>query len=707
MDVSSRIEELREQLHYHSYRYHVLDDPVITDDAYDALYRELQELEAAHPELLSPDSPTQRVGGELREEFTAVEHPRPMLSLGNAFNPDELRAWRDRFLRLLPEDYPDVSYVVEPKIDGLTVVLHYTRGLFSLGATRGDGSRGEDITANLRTIKALPLRIPVAAPQAPSQAEGKPTLPPSGRGEPEEGQLLPPAGLGAVRVGSPSRLVVRGEAYMPINAFEAFNRAQEAAGEKTYANPRNTAAGSLRVLDSSITASRPLSLFCYQVVEREGGPALASQWQALQYLRELGFPVSQESRRFSDFEAVVAHCVAWQEVRDTLNFEADGLVVKIDDFATQERLGAVGNAPRWAVAYKYPAPEAVTRLERIVVNVGRTGSLNPAAELEPVRIGGVTVSHATLHNADYVAERDIREGDMVVVKRAGEVIPQVLGPVLEMRRPGTRPWQMPEHCPACGEPVERPDGEVATYCVNAACPAQLVRSVEHFVSRGAMDIEGFGIRQAELFVELGLIHDVADIYYLKAGDLLPLEGFADKKVTNLLAAIEASKEQSPARLLTALGIQGIGVTVAQLLVDHFGSLDALASASRQEMEQIPGIGPKLADSVADWFTHAPNRQVVEKLKAAGVRTQAEEVKAAGPQPLAGLTFVVTGTLPTLSRDQATALIQAHGGRVTGSVSTRTDYLLAGERAGSKLAKAEKLGVAILDEAALLRLVGQA
>ncbi len=673
MDAKQRIDELRDQVRYHAHRYHVLDDPVISDDAYDALYRELQELEAAHPELITPDSPTQRVGGELREEFASVEHPVPMLSLSNAFNPDELLAWRDRFLRLLPQDTPEPAYVVEPKFDGLTVVLHYVNGSFTLGATRGDGIRGEDITLNLRTVKALPLRIPVAGAEA--------------------------SGLAA-----PARLVVRGEAYMPIDAFEAFNQAQQAAGLKTYANPRNTAAGSLRVLDSSITASRPLSLFCYQVVVMEGGPDLASQWEALAYLRRLGFPVSERNRRFTDFPELVDFAVGWEKVRDTLNFEADGLVIKIDDFATQDRLGAVGNAPRWAVAYKYPSPEAATRLKRIVVNVGRTGSLTPGAELEPVRIGGVTVSNATLHNADYVAERDIREGDMVVVKRAGEVIPQVLRPVLEMRPPDSRPWKMPDRCPVCGEPVERPEGEVAYYCVNAACPAQLVRSVEHFVSRGAMDIEGFGIRQAAMFVSNGFLRDVADIYYLTADQLMPLEGFAEKKVSNLLDAIEASKERSPSRLLTALGIQGIGSTVAQVLMDHFGSLDALAAASREEMEQIPGIGPKLADSVADWFARKTNRRVVEKLKAAGVRMVQEQVVAAGPQPLDGLTFVITGTLPTLSREQAKALIEANGGRVTGSVSGKTGYLLAGERPGSKLSKAEKLGVKVLDEAALREMI---
>jgi DNA ligase (NAD+) len=674
MDPAQRIEELREQIRYHNHRYYLLDDPVISDSAYDALYRELQELEVAHPELASPDSPTQRVGGEAREEFVNVRHPRPMLSLANAFSPEELRAWRDRALRLLPAGQADLTYVVEPKIDGLTVVLHYEAGLFVLGATRGNGVEGEDITSNLRTVKPLPLRIPPAL-----GADGQP---------------------------APERLVVRGEAYMPISDFEEFNRRQEESGKKTYANPRNTAAGSLRVLDPAITASRPLRLLCYQVVEVEGGPPLDSQWQALHYLAQMGFPVSDQNRRFTDFEELVDYCVAWQAVRDTLNFEADGVVVKIDDFSVQERLGAVGSTPRWAVAYKYPAAEAVTRVKRIVVNVGRTGSLNPAAELEPVRIGGVTVSNATLHNADYVAERDIREGDTVVIKRAGEVIPQVLYPVLDLRPPGSEPWHMPAICPACGEPVVQTEGEVAVYCVNAACPAQLVRSVEHFVSRGAMDIEGFGIRQAELFVELGFLRDVADIYYLRPEPLLELEGFGDKKVKNLMTAIEASKERPAHRLLTALGIRGVGGTVAELLMGHFSSLAALAAAAPEELCQVPGIGPKLADSVVDWFSHDTNRRVVEKLRAAGVRTEAEQAQAVGPQPLAGLTFVITGTLPSLSREQARELVEAHGGKVTGSVSSNTDYLIAGEKAGSKLDRAQKLGVPVIDEAGLRRMVGE-
>ncbi|MBN1658774.1 MAG: NAD-dependent DNA ligase LigA [Anaerolineae bacterium] len=679
MDAAERIRDLREQVRYHDHRYYVLDDPVLSDGAYDALYRELLALEAEHPELVSPDSPTQRVRGQVREEFVTVRHPRPMLSLGNAFTPEELRAWRDRVGRLLPDDYGDLAYVVEPKIDGLSVILHYENGVFTLGATRGNGMEGEDITANLRTVRRVPLHIPVSPP-----LEGR---------DREEGEVPVPA-----------RLVVRGEAFMTIAAFRAFNQRQEKAGERTYANPRNTAAGSLRVLDHTVTAARPLSLFVYQIVEMEGGPEPGSQWQALQTLEKLGFPVSDQNRRFADFEEMVAYVVSWEQARATLPYEADGLVIKIDDFATQGRLGNVGNAPRWAVAYKYPAPEAVTQLQEIVVNVGRTGSLNPAAVLEPVEIGGVTVSNATLHNADYVAERDIRAGDMVVVKRAGEVIPQVVRPILELRPPGTEPWQMPDRCPACGEPVERPADEVAYYCVNAACPAQRVRSVEHFVSRGAMDIAGFGIRQANLYVEQGIVRDVADIYYLTADDLLPLEGFGEKRVANLMAAIEKSKTQPPHRLLTALGIRGVGSTVAQQLIDHFRSIDALAAASREALEEVPGIGPKLAEAVVDWFDHETNRRVVEKLKAAGVCTAIEAAAApASPQPLAGLIFVITGTLPSMSRDQAREFIEAQGGKVTGSVSGHTDYLVAGEKAGSKLDKAHRLGVAIIGEDELRRL----
>ena len=680
----ARLEALRATIRYHAYRYYVLDDPAVSDAEYDALWRELVALESAHPELITPDSPTQRVPGAPSERFAKVRHPAPILSLANAFDVAELNAWRDRFLKLLPEELQaGIAYVVEPKIDGLSVVLTYEAGRLILGATRGDGEVGEEITANLRTVKAVPLRIPVAADEDVPQD--------------------------AILRHAPARLVVRGEVYTPIADFQRFNARQEQTGERTYANPRNFAAGALRQLDARITAGRPLKLWVYQIIALEGAPAPRSQGATLDTLRALGFPVEARIRSFDDWDALVAYCEVWgQTERPRLPYEADGLVIKINDVALQERLGYVGKDPRWAIAYKYPAEEAVTRLLDIKVNVGRTGTLNPYAVLDPVFVGGVTVTNATLHNEDYIREKDIRVGDMVAVKRAGEVIPQVLRPLVELRTGDERAWQMPARCPACGEAAVRVAGEAAWYCVNSACPAQLVRSVEHFVSRGALDIAGFGIRQAELFVELGFIKDLADVFYLDAAKLVELEGFGEKKVANLMAAIEASKARPPARLLTALGIQGVGAVVAEDLMAHYDSLAALAAAPLAELQAIPGIGPILAQSVVDWFSQEPNRQVLAKLQAASVTmAQAKaEVKAAA-QPLAGLTFVITGMLPTLGRDQARDLIKAHGGKVTDSVSKNTSYLLAGEAAGSKLTKAQQLGVPVIAEADLQRMIAPA
>lgn len=688
VDPAARAATLRAALAEHNYRYYVLDAPTISDAEYDALFNELKRLEERYPELRTLDSPTQRVGGAVVERFEKVQHPEPMLSLANAFSLDELRAWRDRFLRLLPDGMADdLAYVVEPKIDGLTVVLHYQDGVFTLGATRGDGITGEDITTNLRTVRDLPLRIPAIA--GGTAAPGLVDAPPI--------RLTRP----------PSRLVVRGEAYMTIADFERFQAEQEAAGGKTYANPRNTAAGALRNLDSSVTAGRPLHVLCYSVVVLEGSDWVpTSQWQALALLRSLGFPVALESRRFTDFEALLSFVEGWDLQRRTLPYEADGLVIKLDDFAVQQRLGSVGKDPRWAIAYKYPGQEAVTRLLEIRVNVGRTGTINPYAVLVPVQVGGVMVQHATLHNLDYIRDNDIRVGDMVAVKRAGEVIPQVLRPVVELRTGQEQVWQMPERCPVCGEPVTQPEGEVAFYCTNSACPAQLVRGVEHFVSRGAMDIEGFGIRQAELFVAEGFIHDLADVYYLPWDKIAQLEGYGDKRIANLQAAIEASKDRSLARVLTALGIRGVGGTVAEALADHFGSVERLMAAGEEEITSIPGIGPKLAASVREWFSHPPNRRVIEKLAAAGVRLEAAPAATGGGQELAGQTWVITGTLPTLSREAATALIKAHGGKVTGSVSAKTSFVLAGDKPGSKLDNARKLGVPVVDEATLRRMVAE-
>jgi DNA ligase (NAD+) len=657
--IRKRVEALRKAINYHNYRYYVLDSPEISDEEYDALMRELRRLEEQYPELITPDSPTQRVGGQPAEKFQKVQHPVPMLSLQDVFSEEELRAWRDRVYRLLtPEEISRLQYVVEPKIDGLTVVLHYDNGVFVLGATRGDGVTGEDVTANLRTVKSLPLRIPVV--------EGS--------------------------IDAPPRLVVRGEAYISKEDFEKLNREQEARGERTFANPRNAAAGSIRQLDPRVTARRPISLWVYQVVLVEGHE-IRTQWEALDYLRKLGFPVNPLNRLFKDFDEMAQYCVSWESEKEKLPYEADGLVIKINDFAIQQKLGSVGNAPRWAVAYKYQTQEEVTHLLDIRVNVGRTGVLTPYAVLEPVQIGGVTVSKATLHNYDYIKEKDIRIGDLVVVVRAGEVIPQVVRPVKEARTGEEKIFKMPDRCPVCGELVVRPEGEVAYYCINAACPAQLARKIEHFASRGAMDIEGLGEKQADLFVAKGLVHDVADLYYLDGDKLLELEGFGKKKVQNLLSAIEASKDRPLWRLINALGIKFVGEEVAKILADRYHSIDALMSTSEEELQAIPGIGPKIAKSIVDWFSRERNRKVIEKLRKAGVRMKEEEEKAeeAAPMPLEGLTFVITGTLP-LPRSEVKELIEENGGRVTDSVSRKTSYLVVGESPGSKLDKARKLGV---------------
>jgi DNA ligase (NAD+) len=675
--VAERIARLRDEIRYHNYRYHVLDDPVISDAAYDALLQELQELEAAHPELVTPDSPTQRVGGAPVEKFEKVRHPAPMLSLDNAFAPADVRAWRDRIARLLPSE-TRLTYVVEPKIDGLTVVLHYENGTFALGATRGDGIEGEDVTANLRTIKALPLRIPVS----PGQRE-------------EAAQSVP------------GRLVVRGEVYMPRDAFQELNRRQAEAGDKTFANPRNAAAGAVRQLDPRITASRPLNLFTYQVVTYEDGAGPGYQWDALQYLRAMGFPVNTDSRLFETLEEAIAHSQDWFKRRPDLNYEADGVVIKVNDFSVQAELGSVGKAPRWAIAFKPPAEESVTRLLDIQVNVGRTGVLTPYAVLDPVRVSGVTVSQATLHNEDYIRDKDIRIGDMVIVKRAGEVIPQVVGPLEHLRTGAERVFEMPRTCPVCGHPAERAEGEAATYCTNDACPGRLKRWVEHFAGRGTMDIEGLGEKQAALFVDLGLVHDVADVYYLKPEQLLELEGFGEKKVANLMAALEAAKDRPLARLIYALGPRHVGATVAELLADRYTSLDALMDASVEELQTIPGLGPEIATSVYEFFHNPNTREIVAKLREVGVRLADRAPQAAArPRPLAGKTFVITGTLPTLSRQEAAELIKGHGGRVTDSVSKNTDYLVVGEAAGSKLDKARKLDVPTISEEDLRRMVSQ-
>jgi len=667
--LREKYENLKKELNYHAYRYYVLDSPVISDYEYDQMMKTLEEIEAAHPEWVTSDSPSQRAGGPVLDKFNKVRHPRPILSLANAFSEAEVRAWFDRIVRL-DNRVLKTSFVIEPKIDGLTVVLHYQNGKFVLGATRGDGEVGEDITVNLRTIKALPLSIPVN----PGIAQ------------------------------TPAALVVRGEAFMTIRDFEELNRKLEEAGVKTYLNPRNTAAGSLRQLDPSLTASRPLHLLIYQIVEADG-PIPATQLETLAYLEELGFPVTKDAQLCENIDQVIQVCKDWVNKRDTLPYEADGIVIKINDLRLAEELGVVGKDPRGALAYKFPAREVSTRLLGIAINVGRTGVLTPIAVLEPVEIGGVIVKQATLHNFDYIAEKDIRIGDRVLVKRAGDVIPYVIGPVIEARNGSEVPFTPPSVCPACQQPVEHVEGEVAWYCVNAACPAQLVRNIEHFVSRGAMDIVGLGIKIVEQLVEAGLVKNVADLYKLDKAALLKLEGFADKKAENLLAAIETSRRQPLPRLIYALGIRGVGEVMAADLARRYADLDELSRATFDELQEMEGVGPNIAAAIVDWFSRESNRQLLKELKELGVWPVAHRIERTGQSPLEGLTFVVTGTLADFSREEVKAYIQNHGGKVTDSVSKKTDYLVAGENAGSKLDKARDLGIPVIDEEQLKKMVG--
>ena len=664
----SKAEELREQLNLHNYRYHVLDDPLVSDSEYDQMLRELRDLEEQHPELETADSPTHRVGGGISERFVRVPHPGPILSLSNAFSEDDVRAWYERIARL-DSRVEEAAFVVEPKLDGLTVVLHYENGIFKLGATRGDGQNGEDITANLRTVRTLPLRVPL-------KANG---------------------------IKAPTRLVVRGEAIIYKKDFVEMNRQAELEGSKTYVNPRNTAAGSLRQLDTSLTATRPIRLFCYAIIESTGAP-LDRQWLVLERLRELGFPVESHARICEGIDDVITAVEQLAGKRESFDYEIDGMVIKVDDLALATSLGIVGKDPRAAIAFKLPAEERTTQLLDIGLNVGRTGVITPYAILEPVYVGGATIKQATLHNFDFIKEKDIRIGDRVLIKRSGDVIPYVIGPIADARTGKEKPFQMPKKCPDCGEPIQIIEGEVAVYCVNASCPAQLVRNLEHFASRSAMDIEGLGIKIAVQLVDGKLVEDVGDVYRISKDDLLGLEGFADKKAEKLLSAIETSKSQTLGRLISALGIRGVGETVAADFSRHFGDLDALSTAKPSDLEAIEGIGPNIASAVVDWFAQPRNKKLLAKLKKAGVWPHEERVET-GAQNLAGLIFVISGTLPTMQRSEAKQLIVAAGGKVTGSVSKKTDYLLAGEKAGSKLAKAQDLGVAIIDEAELRNLLG--
>ncbi len=667
-DVRKQIEELRQQINYHNYLYHTLDSPIISDYEFDQLMNKLKELEAAYPELITPDSPTKRTGGAPLDKFRKVQHPVPVLSLANGFGRQDILDWYERILKIDPA-VANADYVLEPKLDGLTVVLHYENGLFVLGATRGDGFVGEDITENLKTIPSIPLRIPI------------------------RGDIKPP-----------EQLVVRGEAIIFKKDFERLNAELAQRGEKTYLNPRNTAAGSLRQLDPKITAQRPLKIYLYQILISSDTPP-ATQRETLEYLEALGFPVNPLRWYAKTIEEAINICEQQATARLEWPYDADGVVIKINDLALAQRLGYVGKDPRGAIAFKYPGTEVETTLLDIQVNVGRTGVLTPLAILKPVNIGGVIVKQATLHNFDFIREKDIRIGDQVLVKRAGEVIPYILGPLPEKRTGNEKPFQMPTSCPSCGSKIQKEPGEVAYYCVNSSCPAQLARNIENFASRGAMDINGLGPQIIAQLIDAGLIHSAADLYTLKKEDLLKLEKFGEKKAENLLQAIQASKQQPLERLIIGLGIHGVGEVAARKLASTFHSLDNLSQADASQLETLEGIGPNIAQSIVGWFQQPHNRELLEKLKQNGVwPVEAEESEQLKSKPLAGLTFVITGTLPTLTREEATRMIEENGGKVTDSVSRKTSYLVLGAEPGSKYIKAVELGVPILDENQLKELI---
>ncbi len=659
-DPQRRVEELRGSLHLHNYRYYVLDSPLIADAEYDRLMQELRSLEEANPALASPDSPTQRVGAAPSPEFREVRHPQPMLSLANAFNDDDLAAWRRRAAAILERD--DFAMVCEPKIDGLAIALTYENGRLALGATRGDGARGEDVTPNVRTIRSVPLVL-----QSPAS--------------------------------TPPRLEVRGEVYFPRDAFAALNDERAERGEPLFANPRNAAAGSLRQLDPTVTSRRRLAVWIYQLGWIEGAAAPETHWETMTWLRSLGFRVNPEIERFTSLEGVVDYHRRWVDERAAKNYQTDGVVVKIDSIAYQRHLGFVGREPRWAVAYKFPAEQAVTRLLDIGVNVGRTGALNPYAILQPVQVSGVTVRQATLHNEDDIRRKDIRIGDYVFVERAGEVIPQVVGPVADRRTGGESPFEMPPLCPECATPVVRVEGEAAHRCVNARCPAQQLERIKHFVSGAAMDIDGLGEKLVAQLLEAGLIHDSPDLYRLEQEQLAALERMGEKSASNLVAAIAASKERPLPSVISALGILHVGGETAELLARRFGSVHRLMTATQEDLEAIPGIGPIVAAAIVGHFLNEGNRRIVAELESAGVRLESEELagQADAPQPFEGLRFVVTGRLQNFTRSQAEAFIKDRGGQVSGSVSGKTSYVVVGEEAGSKRDDAVRLGVAMLSE----------
>ncbi len=666
-EVRARVEELRAEIEHHNRRYFVLDDPDISDAEFDELLRELRRYEEQFPELITPDSPTQHVGGYRSELFAPVTHRLPMMSLDNAFTLDELLAWGKRLERALgdPASNP-IDYVCELKIDGFAISLTYEQGRFVRAATRGDGREGEDVTANIATIGAVPKRL-----------QGKDV---------------------------PDLMEIRGEVFMPLSAFETLNKRQVESGLRAFANPRNSAAGSVRQKDPGVTASRDLSLWVYQLGAVEGGPRFGSHHQTLEWLGSAGLPVNPEIRTLGTLDEVYQFCEARQEHRHDLDYEIDGVVVKVDDLRQREELGATSKAPRWAIAYKFPAEERTTKLNAIQVSIGRTGRATPFAQLEPVSVGGVTVAQATLHNEDQVRAKDVRVGDTVIVRRAGDVIPEVLGPVLADRPEGLEPWSFPAECPVCNEPLVRLEGESDTFCVNVDCSARVGGAIIHFASRGAMDIEGFGDRTVYLFLDKGLLRTVADIYRIDWDQVRELEGFGDVSVANLQRAIEASKSRPLPALLVGLNIRHCGGTIATLLARHFGHLDRIVEAGAEEIGAVEGIGPIIARSVHEWFANDRNRALVEDLRSVGVDFGRVH-RPSEPQTLTGMSIVVTGTLESLSREAAEEAIKARGGKAPGSVSKKTTAVVVGEGPGAaKLSKADELGVPILDEAAFLSLL---
>ncbi len=672
-EVKQRVQELRQLLQQASYAYYVLDSPIMEDAVYDQLYRELQELETQYPELVTPDSPTQRVGEKPATQFTSVRHNIPLYSLENAFNIDELQAWDQRWRRQLPSQ-TEVEYVCELKIDGNALALTYENGILTRGATRGDGVMGEDITQNVRTIRSIPLRL---------NLEGLENL---------------------------ERVEVRGEAFLPLDVFKQINEERQKAGESVFANPRNAAAGTLRQLDSRIVARRRLDFFAYtlHIPGRDDASITNTQWEALELLQKLGFRVNPNKRLCASLEEVAEYYQYWDTERLNLPYMTDGVVVKLNSFKLQEQLGFTQKFPRWAVALKYAAEEAPTRVENIAVNVGRTGALTPLAEMRPVQLAGTTVSRATLHNADRITQLDIRIGDTVIVRKAGEIIPEVLRVLKELRPADTKPFVMPSHCPVCSQPVVRETGVAVTRCVNTSCPAILKGAIEHWVSRDALDIRGIGEKLVYQLVDRKLVHSVADLYELTAEQLYALERMGKKSAEKLVDAIAQSKNQPWSRVLYGLGIRHVGSVTAQTLTEKFKSVEHLAEARVSDIEGIYGIGAEIAESIYQWFHISANQTLIQRLKQAGLQlaSTAEEtpVNGNGNQKFTGKTFVITGTLPTLKRDEAKALIQKAGGKVTDSVSKKTDFLVVGEEAGSKLAKAQELGIMQLSEAQLVQML---